>query len=81
MARFEVMDLADEDGWVGVVRRYRDGAGEYIPVVAKFVEEYADLAEEVAAWLTMRDLAARGHVSHDELSNPRQGQSTVDYPL
>lgn len=72
MASFEVMDLADEDGWVGVVRRYRDGAGEYIPVVAKFAEEYADLAEEVATRLTMRDLAARAHLSRDQLTIPRQ---------
>jgi hypothetical protein len=61
---FEVMGLTGDcwtDGeWVGVVHPYRDSTGaEYLPLVATFREEYADMAQEFADRLNVRDLAGR----------------------
>jgi hypothetical protein len=73
MACFEVMELADEEGWVGVVRRYRDDDGaEFLPVEAKFLAVHVDLAQDCAARLQIRALAAV-HRATTEADLPASG--------
>src|SRR5205814_8526811 len=58
MSTYEVMSQSDRDGWVCVVRRFTDQEGhEFIPMVAELRDEYADLADEMATRLNVREMS------------------------